>query len=693
MSPFARPSSLPYQAPAFDRVTDADYEPAIEEGMKSHLAEIEAIADQTAPPTFDDTIAAMERSGQALRRASRVFYAMTSSNTNDTLQAIEERLAPKLAAHDDAIHLNPRLFARVEAVHAARDALDAEARHLVERVHRGFVRAGARLSQGDQTTLRALNEEESSLSTQFDKLLLAATKTGALVSGDPAELGGLSEGEMAAAAQAARGRQLEGRWVLPLQNTTQQPALVSLQDRATRRRLFEASTRRAERGDANDTRAVVARLAELRARKARLLGYPTYAAYALEDQMAGTPERATALLADLAPAAVAKAGREAARMEALVRGTPGNGAELGPWDWPFYAEQVRKAEYALDDEQVKPYLELDRVLRDGVFFAAGKLYGLSFVERRDLPVYHPDVRVFEVFDAGGEPLGLFYADYFERDNKAGGAWMSSFGSQSRLLGTSPVVVNVCNFTKPAPGQPALLTFDAVRTMFHEFGHALHGLLSDVTYPSLSGTSVPRDFVEFPSQFNEHWASHPEVFASYARHHQTGAPMPADLVAKIERSRKFNQGYATTEYLAAAFLDMAWHTRQPEAPAQDVDRSPKGAAANTDVEAFEAEALRRFGVDVALVPPRYRTTYFAHIWGGGYAASYYAYLWAEVLDHDAYQWFVEHGGLTRANGQRFREMILSRGDTQEMASLYRAFRGRDPSVEPLLEERGLGARAE
>jgi peptidyl-dipeptidase Dcp len=676
MSPFARPSSLPYQAPAFDRVTDADYEPAIEEGMKVHLAEIDAIADQTAAPTFGNTIAAMELSGQALRRASRVFFAMTSANTNDALQAIEERLAPKLAAHDDAIYLNPRLFARVEAVHASREALDAEARHLVERVHRGFVRAGARLSHADQTTLRALNEEESSLSTQFDKLLLAATKAGALVASDPAELTGLSEGEMAAAAQAATGRQLEGHWVLPLQNTTQQPALVALRDGATRRRLFEGSTRRAERGDANDTRAVVRRLAELRARKARLLGYPTYAAYALEDQMARTPERALALLADLAPAAVAKAGREAARVRALLeRGD--SAPELGPWDWPYYAEQVRRAEYALDDEQVKPYLELDRVLHGGVFFAAEKLYGLSFAERGDLPVYHPDVRIFEVFDAEGQALGLFYADYFERDNKAGGAWMSSFAAQSKLLGTAPVVVNVCNFTKPAPGQPALLTFDGVRTMFHEFGHALHGLLSDVTYPSLSGTSVPRDFVEFPSQFNEHWASHPEVFASYARHHRTGAPMPAELVAKIERSRRFNQGYAMTEYLAAAFLDMAWHTRPDGEPPPDV-------------EAFEAEALRRFAVDVPLVPPRYRTTYFAHIWGGGYAASYYAYMWAEVLDHDAYRWFVEHGGLTRANGQRFRDMILSRGDTQEMASLFRAFRGRDPSVEPLLEERGLSA---
>ncbi len=677
MNPFANPSPLPYQAPAFDRIEDADYEPAIAIGMRAQLAEMDGIASQPEAPTFDNTIEAMERSGQMLTRAARVFFAMTQTNTNDALQAIKERLAPELAAHDDAIHLNPKLFARIEAIHTRREGLDAEARFLVDRTHQRFVHAGARLSVADQTELRALNKEESSLSTEFEKKLLDATTAGALVANDPAELAGASEGDLAAAAIAAKDRSLAGKWVVSLQNTTQQPAQLWLSSRATRERLFATSTSRTERGDDNDTRALGQRLAELRARRSKLLGFPTYAAYALDDQMARTPEQAIALLTDMVPAAVAKARGEAAKMQALAdaQATAGRAFPLAPWDWQFYAEQVRKAEYALDDEKVRPYLELDRVLRDGVFFAAGQLYGLTFTERHDLPVYHPDVRAFEVFD-DGRPLGLFYADYFQRDNKAGGAWMSSFVEQSGLLGTQPVVYNVCNFTRPAPGQPALLTFDDVRTLFHEFGHALHGMLSNVRYPTLAGTSVPRDFVEFPSQFNEHWASEPQVFANFAKHFRTGEPMPAELVAKVEKARRFNQGFATMEYLAAALLDMAWHTQQEGAPRQDV-------------AAFEAGALARFGVDLPLIPPRYRTSYFAHIWGGGYAASYYAYMWSEVLDHDAYQWFVEHGGMTRENGQRFRDIVLSRGYTRELGEMYREFRGRDPSVEPLLAERGLG----
>jgi len=677
MNPFSNPSTLQYQAPPFDQIKDSDYEPAIEDGMKAHLAEIDAIANQTDAPTFDNTVVAMERSGALLTRAGKVFGAMTKANTNDTLQKVDENLAPKLAAHDDAIHLNARLFARIEAVYEHRESLDAESKFLVERYHRTFVRAGARLSEADKETVRSLNKEESVLSTAFDKKLLAATKAGALVATDPAELTGLSDREIGAAAEAAKARKLEGRWVLPLQNTTQQPAQVGLVNRTTRQHLFEASTQRAEHGDDNDTRALIQRMAELRAHKAKLLGFPTYAAYALEDQMAGTPEKAIKLMTDMAPAAVAKARGEAAKMQAVAdKESKGRGhVKLAPWDWQHYAEQVRKAEYALDDEQVKPYFELDRVLKDGVFYAANRLYGLTFKERHDLPVYQPDVRVFEVFDAEGKSFALFYADYFKRDNKSGGAWMDSFVDQSGLLGLQPVVFNVCNFSKPAPGQPALLTFDSVRTMFHEFGHALHGLSSRVKYPTIAGTNVPRDFVEFPSQFNEHWASEPSVFANYAKHYQTGAPMPPELVGKIERSRKFNQGYATTEYLAAALLDMAWHTLPDGTPKKDVD-------------AFEAEALARFKVDFPLVPPRYRTSYFAHIWGGGYAASYYAYLWSEVLDDDAFQWFKENGGMTRENGRRFQDLILSRGNTQEMGSLYRAFRGRDPSVEPLLEQRGL-----
>ena len=669
-NPLLEVSPLLYQAPPFDRIRDDDYQPAIEAGMAQHLAEIKAIANQADPPTFDNTIVAMERSGATLTRAAKVFFAMAGANTNDALQKAEQAVAPRLADHQDAIYLDPKLYERIKALHDRRDALDADARFLTERYHRDFVRSGANLSDEDKAQLRALNQEESTLTTDFSQHLLAANKAGAVAVERPADLRGLSGADVAAAAEAAKDRKLDGRWVLSLQNTTQQPAQARLQDRGTRERLFRASTGRAERGDANDTRTLVRRLAELRARKAKLLGYPTWAAYVLADQMAQTPANAIQLMTDMASAAVAKARGEATRMQALVAGT-----DLAPWDWQFYAEQVRRADYALDDADTKPYLELDRVLKDGVFFAAKKLYGLTFAERHDLPVYQPDVRVFEVFDAQGKSFALFYADYFKRDNKNGGAWMDTFVDQSGLLGAQPVIMNVCNFTKPAPDQPALLSFAEVTTMFHEFGHALHGLSSNVKYPTLSSTKVPRDFVELPSQLNEHWASEPTVFASYAKHHETGAPMPAELVQKIEKARKHDQGFALTEYLAAALLDMAWHTVPDGAPVQDVD-------------AFEAEALRRFHVDFPLVPPRYRSTYFAHIFGGGYSAGYYAYLWSEVLAHDAFQWFVDHGGMTRANGERFQEMILSRGHTMEMAPMYRAFRGAEPSVEPLLEHRGL-----
>jgi peptidyl-dipeptidase Dcp len=677
LNPFANPSPLPYEAPAFDAIREGDYEPAIRDGMRAQLEEIAAIVGQAEGPSFDNTVLALERTGQLLGRAARVFFAMAQANTTDGLQALKEKLAPELAAHDDAIHLDPRLFARIEVVHRQRDRLVPEARFLVERTRARFVHAGARLSEADKAALKALNIEESSLSAEFERKLLGANAAAALVLVDANELAGASEGELAAAALTARERGLPDRWVLPIQNTTQQPAQAWLTNRTTRERLFAASTSRTERGDDHDTRTIVQRLAELRARKAQLLGFASYAAYALHDQMAQTPERALSLLTDMVPPAVAKARGEAAKMEALLRADAGAAARLAPWDWQFYAERVREADYDFDDEQVRPYLELGRVLRDGVFFAAERLYGLTFHERTDLPTYHPDVRVYEVRDADGSGRALFYADHFQRDNKAGGAWMSCFVEPSTLLGARPVVYNVCNFTKPAPGQPALLGFDDVRTLFHEFGHALHAILSDVSPPSLAGTSVPRDFVEFPSQFNEHWATEPEVFANYARHHETGAPIPADLVGKIHRARKFNQGFATTEYLAAALLDMAWHTL------------PDGGA-RQDVAAFEAGALSRAGVDLPAIPPRYRTTYFAHVWGGGYAGSYYAYLWSEVLSHDAYAWFVEHGGMTRENGRRFREAILSRGHTSELAELYRAFRGRDPEIAPLLSHRGLDA---
>jgi len=675
-NPLLTKSTLPFEAPPFDRIKDSDFQPAMDEGMRQSLAEVTKVADQAAAPTFDNVIVALERSGTLLRRVQQVFGALAQSNTNPELQRVRREEAPKLAAHSDAINLNPKLFARIKAVydHRKNRGLNTEQQYLVERYYIRFVRAGANLSEPDKVKLRALNQEESTLRNAFASKLLAATKTAALVLDSMAELAGLSAEDIAAAAQAADGRGLNGKWVLPLQNTTQQPAQASLGSRAVREQLFNASIMRAEHGDSNDTRATIARIAQIRADRAKLLGYPDYAAYVLDNQMAKTPAAALKLLTDLVPAATAKARGEGADMQKLIEKENG-GFTLAPWDWQYYSEQVRKASYDLDESQLKPYFELNRVLQDGVFFAANKLYGITFTERKDIPVYQPDVRVFEVRDANGKPMALFYYDPFKRDNKSGGAWTSSFVSQSGLLGTKPVMYNVENFTKPAPGQPALLTFGDVTTMFHEFGHALHGMFSNVEYPTLAGTSVPRDFVEFPSQFNEHWALEATVFANYAKNYKTGAPMPQELVQKIRRARTFNQGFATTEYLAASLLDFAWHTLPADAPLQNVDT-------------LEEQSLKRFHVDMRDVPPRYRSSYFSHIWDGGYAAGYYAYLWSEVLDDDAYAWFTEHGGMTRANGQRFRDMILSRGNTEDVGAIYRAFRGRDPRIEPLLEQRGL-----
>jgi peptidyl-dipeptidase Dcp len=511
------------------------------------------------------------------------------------------------------------------------------------------------------------------LSTAFTNKLLAATKAAAHSSTDKPALAGLSEAQIEAAALAAKDRKQEG-YVLPLQNTTQQPELAELTNRATRQALFEDSWTRAERGGDNDTRATIARLAQVRAEKAKLLGFPNYASWTLQDQMAKTPEAALHFMDALVPASTAKAKSEAKDIQDLINQQQG-GFQLQPWDWNFYSEQVRKAKYDLDAAQVKPYFELNRVLEDGVFYAAHELYGISFKERKDIPVYQPDVRVFEVFDANGKPLALFYCDYFKRDNKDGGAWMSEFVGQSKLLGTLPVVYNVANFAKPAPGEPALIGFSDVVTMFHEFGHGLHGMFADTEYPSLSGPSVPRDFVEFPSQFNEHWATYPQVFNHFARHYKTGAPMPEDLVAKIKKAATFNQGYMLTELLAAAELDMQWHTLPANAPLQDVD-------------AFEKAALERTHLALGSVPPRYRSSYFLHIWANGYAAGYYAYLWSEMLDDDAFQWFEDHGGLTRANGDRFRSMVLSRGNTQDLEKMYSTWLGAEPSAKPMLKYRGL-----
>jgi peptidyl-dipeptidase Dcp len=675
-NPFFTESTLQYQTPRFDLIRDEHYLPAFEEGMRQHRAEIDRIAADPAAPTFANTIEPMERSGALLTRTAKVFFNLTASNTSDALQKIEAEVSPKLSAHQDAIYMDPRLFARVKTLYDSRDTLglDAESKLLVGRTYRNFVRAGAQLSDADKASLTALNQEESKLQTQFREHVLGDTDASAVVLDNKADLAGFSEGDIAAAAARGKERKLDGKYVLALQNTTQQPALASLQNRAVRERLFNASVSRGRHGGENDTGAIVKRLAQLRAQRAKLLGYPTYAAYGLDDQMAKTPEIAMKLLTDMVPGATAKARAEAAKMQQIIDAQHG-GFQLAAYDWEIYAEQVRKADYDLDESEVRPYFELEHVLHDGVFYAANQLYGLTFKERKDLPVYQPDVRVFEVFDADGTSMALFYADYFQRPNKSGGAWMDTFVDQSGLLETKPVVVNVLNIPKPAAGQPALLSFDHVTTLFHEFGHALHGMLSNVKYPTLAGTNVPRDFVEFPSQFNEHWATEPTVFANYAKHYQTGALMPQALVDKIHKSRTFNNGYATTEYLAAALLDMAWHTLPAGAPQQDV-------------AAFQDAALKRFNIDMPRVPPRYNTTYFSHIWGGGYSAGYYAYLWSEVLDDDAYYWFVENGGMTRANGQRFRDIILSRGSSMDNAAMYRAFRGRDPEVGPLLKERGL-----
>ncbi|MGB9205166.1 MAG: peptidyl-dipeptidase Dcp [Terriglobales bacterium] len=674
-NPFYAPSTLPFHAPPFDKIKDEDYQPAIEAGMAEQQAEIQAIADNPAPPTFDNTIVAMEKSGQLFDRALAAFNGVTGANTNPALQHVETVEAPKRAAHHDFIYLNTKLFARVAAIYKQRATLqlDPESLRLIERIYDQFVHAGANLPEADKPELRKLNEEMSSLSNAFKTKLLAATKDGAYITTDKTVLAGLSEARTAAAAQAAKDRKVAG-FVIPLQNTTQQPDLASLSNRDTRQAIFEHSWNRAERGDANDTRDIVARLAHLRAQKARLLGFPNFAAWKLDDQMAKTPETALQFMDAIVPAATAQAAREAADIQAVIDAQKG-GFKVQAYDWEFYSQQVRKARYDIDDAQVKPYFELDSVLQNGVFYAANQLYGISFKERHDIPVYQPDVRVFEVFDADGKHLALFYCDYFKRDNKNGGAWMSEFVGQSRLLGNSPVVYNVANLPKPAAGEPALISFTDVITMFHEFGHALHGMFSDAEYPTLAGTSTARDFVEFPSQFNEHWATYPTIFAHYAKHYKTGEPMPQELAARIQKAETFNKGYGMTELLAAAELDMQWHFLLPSAPLQQPDE-------------FEKQALDKTHLNVSYVPPRYRSSYFSHIWQNDYSAGYYAYLWTEMLADDAYQWFDENGKLTRANGDRFRKMVLSRGNTEDLAKMYANWRGAPPSTKAMLKYRGL-----
>ena len=684
-NPLLAPGNLPYDAPPFDRIHDADYAPAIEAAMREHDAEITRIAGDPAAPDFENTIVAMERSGATLTRVVQIFENITQSNTDDALDRTKDEIDPKLQAHEDSVHLNAQLFARVRAVHAAADTLklDAKSRFLLDETYKAFVHAGAALSPADQARLSTLNQQITRLQTSFQQKLLAATAGGAIVVDDRAQLDGLDHAAVDAAAEAGRSRGHPGQYVLPLRNTTQQPVLVKLTDRALRARIMQASQQRGDVAGPNDVRDLVVRLAQLRAEKAKLMGFASFAAYTLDNQMAKTPAAAMKLLDSLVPGATAKARGEAADMQAIIDkqgiDTQHGSFKLASHDWNFYSEQVRAQKYALDDAQTRPYFELGRVLHDGVFFAATTLYGITFKERHDIPLYQPDVRTFEVFDADGSPIALFYADYYARPNKQGGAWCDALVPASDLLSRRPVVVNVASFTKPAPGQPALISFDDVTTMFHEFGHALHAIFSKQHFPSQSGFSMPTDVIEFPSQFNEHWALDPAVFARYARHYQTGEAMPAPLVEKIKRARTFNQGYMLTEYLAAALLDLEWHSL------------PAGAALQTP-DAFEAAALKKHAIDLDAVPPRYRTTYFAHIWANGYAANYYAYLWGEVLDDDAYAWFTEHGGLTRANGQRFRDMMLSPGHTADPMALYRAFRGHDPDTAPLLRQRGLDSTA-
>jgi peptidyl-dipeptidase Dcp len=681
-NPFAAPSALPFQLPPFDHIRDADYRPAFEAGMAEQLREVAAIAHNPEPPTFANTIVALERAGRALERVETTFSNLNACNTDPQMQQIDTDMAPRLTAQRDAIHLNAALWSRVDALYNRRESLhlDAESLQLLTRYHTIFVRAGARLSAEQQARLKDLNKQISSLTTRFKQNVLKATADAAVVVDDVAQLDGLTAEQAGAAAEAAAARGLSGKWLITLQNTTNQPPLTSLTNRALRERIYKASTSRGL-GEATDNTPVIAELVRLRAERAALLGYSDHAAYELADESAGTPEAVQGMIGQVAPAALARARTEAADMQKIIDAEAAAAKQpsfaLQPWDWFYYTEKVRKARYDFDQARVAPYFELDRVLKDGVFYAAQQLYGLTFRERHDLPVYQKDVRVFEVFDANGKPLALFLADYFARDNKQGGAWMTAYVNQSRLLQQKPVVANHLNIPKPQPGQPVLLTFDEVTTLFHEFGHALHGMLSNVHYPLLSGTAVPRDFVEYPSQYNEMWAREPSVVAHYARHYQTGEPMPPELLARVLAAQNFNQGYATLEYLEAASLDQSWHRiTVAQAPAAQ------------QVPAFERTALEKSGLDYAPVPPRYHSTYFAHIFEGGYSAGYYAYLWSEVLARDTGEWFHTHGGLTRANGDYLRTHVLSRGRSEDPQLLFREFYGRAPDIGPLLEYRGL-----
>ncbi len=675
-NPLFEPSTLPYHLPPFDRIKDSDFAPAYAKGMADQLKEVADIADNKEPATFDNTIVALERSGQLLTRVDRIFSNLAGANTNPALQQLEAAVAPKLSAHRDAIALNGALFARIQSLYEQREklGLDPESKRLLERYDKDFVRAGAKLPEADKTKLKAMNAEIATLQTTFTQNVQKEKNAASIVVERREDLAGLSENEIAAAAAVAKEEGKEGKYVIALLNTSGQPALSSLTNRKLRQQIMQTSLARNSHGGEFDNLALVSRIAKLRAEQAHLLGYANHASYQLEEQTARNVQTVNTLLAKLAPPAVANARREAADMQAVIDREKG-GFKLTAADWDLYSEKVRKARYAFDESQLKPYFELNRVLQDGVFYAANKFYGLTFKERKDLPVYHPDVRVFEVFNADGSPLALFLADMYARPSKRGGAWMNEYVSQSQLFGDKAVVANHLNIPKPPDGGPTLLTFDEVVTMFHEFGHALHGMFSNVKYPRFSGTNVPSDFVEYPSQVNEMWAIWPEVLRNYAKHYQTGEPLPLALVEKFKAGEKFNQGFKTTEYLAATLLDQAWHQLKPE-------------EVPTDTLVFEAATLKKYGVDYAPVPPRYRSAYFSHTFSGGYSAGYYSYIWSEVLDADSVDWIKNHGGLKRENGDRFREMLLSRGGSDEALTLFRNFTGGDPDIAPLLKRRGL-----
>ncbi|QYJ72832.1 M3 family metallopeptidase [Shewanella sp. FJAT-51649] len=674
-NPLFQASTLQYQAPDFSVIKDEHFQPALEQGIKEHYQEILAIASNPAAPTFDNTIVAMEKSGALLTRASSVFYNLAGSNSNPALRKIQGEMAPKMAAHSDNINLNPALFARIEAIYNDRNnlGLTPEAVRLVEVYHQRFIMAGAKLTDEQKVKIRALNEEQSTLTNEFSQRLLRLTKEIAIVVDNKEQLAGLTDSEVTSAANDAKAAGHEGKYLINITNTTRQPVLASLENRELRQRIWEASANRGLTGE-NETASLVSRLAQLRAERAALLGYENWASYRLAPQMAKTPEAVYSMFGSMVPAVVANTEKEAADIQAMIDKTGGK-FELAPWDWEFYAEKVRQEKYALDASSIRPYFEFNRVLEDGVFYTLKELYGVTLKPRPDLPVYHPDVKAYEMFDADGSSMAIFYADYFAREGKRGGAWMSSFVGQSFLEGTKPVVVNVMNIKKAPEGQPTFVSYNEVTTMFHEMGHGTHGMFSKVTYPSLAGTSVSRDFVEFPSTFEEDWAAHPKVLANYAKHYETGKPIPDDLLQKLLKSGSFNQGFDTLEYMAAALVDMEWHSLSPDAPLQDV-------------ATFEANALKKHGLNITAVPPRYKSTYFAHAFPGGYSASYYAYMWSEILAADAYAYVQTQGGLNREIGMKYRKTIREVGNSIAPMEAYKNFRGQEPTTEGLLNRRGL-----